>query len=115
MQVNFLFRKLTGFALVLASVHAYAENASNPLAAVNNTDLRYQYFDLDGADRSDYWMDGAYMATPKMKLKYELHYWDTDVTGASESDWESFHFKPIYFPTEGEWGSWDYYDCARCT
>ena len=106
--MNFLFHKLTGFALVLASFHAYAENASNPLAAVNNTDLRYQYFDLDGADRSDYWMDGAYMATPKLKLKYELHYWDTDVTGASESDWESFHFKPIYFPTEGEWGSWDY-------
>ena len=25
----------------------------------------------------DYWADGAYMLTPKLKLKYELHYWDT--------------------------------------
>jgi hypothetical protein len=24
------------------------ENASNPLASVNNTDLKYQYFDLGG-------------------------------------------------------------------
>ena len=101
--------KFTGLVLVLASIHAYAqENASNPLAAVNNTDLRYQYFDLDGSDRGDYYADGSYMATPKLKLKYELHYWDTDVTGSSESDWESFHLKPIYFPTEGEWGSWNY-------
>ena len=84
------------------------ENASNPLAAVSNTDLRVQYFDLDGSDRTDYWADGAYMLTPKLKLKYELHYWDTDVTGSSESDFETFHLKPIYFPTQGEWGSWNY-------
>jgi hypothetical protein len=109
LQVGVCLRKFTGLVLVLASVHAYAqENASNPLAAVNNTDLRYQYFDLDGAYRSDYFVDGSYMATPKLKLKYELHYWDTDVTGSSESDWESFHLKPIYFPTEGQWGSWNY-------
>jgi hypothetical protein len=85
-----------------------AENASNPLASVDNTDFRYQYFDLDGSDRSDYWVDGAYMLTPKLKLKYELHYWDTDVTGSSESDFETFHLKPIYFPAQGEWGSWKY-------
>ena len=84
------------------------ENASNPLASVDNTDLRIQYFDLDGSDRTDYWVDGAYMLTPKLKLKYELHYWDTDVTGSSESDFETFHLKPIYFPTQGEWGSWKY-------
>jgi len=109
LQVGVCLSKFTGLVLVLASVHAYAqENASNPLAAVNNTDLRYQYFDLDGSDRSDYYADGSYMATLKLKLKYELHYWDTDVTGTSESDWESFHLKPIYFPTEGEWGSWNY-------
>lgn len=85
-----------------------AENASNPLASVDNTDIRIQYFDLDGSDRTDYWVDGAYMLTPKLKLKYELHYWDTDVTGSSENDFETFHLKPIYFPAQGEWGSWKY-------
>ena len=89
--------------------HSYgAENASNPLAAVNNTDVRWQYFDLgDSKERNDFYVaDGSYMLTPKLKLKYELHYWDTDVTGSSESDWESLHLKPIYFPKQGEWGEW---------
>jgi hypothetical protein len=36
--------------------------------------LPNQFFDLNGSDRSDYWVDGAYMITPKLKLKYELHY-----------------------------------------
>ena len=95
--------------LVTGTTHAYGEeNASNPLAAVSNTDLRYQFFDLDGSDRSDFWVDGAYMLTPKLKLKYELHYWDTDVTGSSESGFETFHLKPIYFPKQGEWGAWKY-------
>jgi hypothetical protein len=94
--------------LVTGINHAYAENASNPLAAVSNTDLRLQYFDLGGSDRNDYWIDGAYMLTPNFKLKYELHYWDTDVTGSSEKDWESLHLKPIYFPKHGELGEWKY-------
>lgn len=85
------------------------ENASNPLAAVNNVDVRAKYFDLgNNVERYDYFLDGAFMATPKLKIKYELHYWDTDVTGSSESDWESFHLKPIYFPTEGAWGRFQY-------
>jgi len=92
----------TVWMLVLASSHANAENASNPLAAVNNTDLRMQYFDMDGSDRSDYWVDSAYMVTPKLKLKYELHYWNTDVTGSRESGFEEFRLKPIYFPTQGK-------------
>jgi hypothetical protein len=100
---------LTGLLLFLASGHAYAqENASNPLAAISNTDLRLQFFDLDGSNRNDYWVDGAYMLTPKLKVKYELHYWDTDVTGSSESGFEEFRLKPLYFPTQGEWGSWKY-------
>jgi hypothetical protein len=95
--------------LVLASGQGYAqENASNPLAAVNNTDLRYQYLDLGGSYLNDYWVDGAFMATPKLKLKYELHYWNTDVTGSSASGLETFHLKPIYFPTQGKCGSWKY-------
>ena len=104
-----------GYASILTFVaginQAYAEeNASNPLAAVTNTDLRAQYFDLDGPERRDYWVDGADMLTPNLKLKYELHYWDTDVTGSSESDWESLHLKPIYFPESmvGKLGSWKY-------
>lgn len=78
-----------------------AENASNPLAKVKNTDIRWQHFDLDGAEINDFFIDGAFMAHPKLKVKYELHYWETDVTGSSESDWESVVLKGIYFPTEG--------------
>ena len=102
-------RYVTLLLLIFSSSHGYTgENASNPLAAVNNTDLRVQYFDLDGPDKIDYWADGAYMLTPKWKLKYEFHYVDTDVTGSSESDFEEVRIKPIYFPTQGQWGSWQY-------
>ena len=87
---------------------ARQENASNPLAAVNNTDLRFQYFDLDGADRSDYSIDGSYMLLPNLKLKYELHYWDTNVTGSRQDGLEAFHLKPIYFPAKGKLGEWNY-------
>ena len=94
-----------GFATTLFA----QENASNPLAAVNNTDIRYEHFDLgDGASLNDLWVDGAYMLTPKLKLKYELHYWNSDVTGTSLSDFQSFHIKAIYFPLQGKWGSWKY-------
>ena len=39
---------------------AEGENASNPLAAVTNTDLRWQYLDLDGEGLrlNDYFVDG---------------------------------------------------------
>ncbi len=87
---------------------AEAENASNPLAAVNNTDLRLQFFDLDGSDRQDYYIDGAKMFSPKMKLKYDLHYWKTDVTGQSENNLESLHLKLLYFPVEGKLGERPY-------
>jgi hypothetical protein len=98
---------LAAYLFISSSCFA-GENASNPLAAVNNTDGRFQYFDLGDADRTDAWIDGAYMATSKLKLKYELHYWNTNVTGTRESEFDSFHFKPIYFPTSGTWGSWNY-------
>ena len=48
------------------------------------------------------------MVIPKLKFRYELHYWDTDVTGSGERDFETFVLKPIYYPTKGEWGSWKY-------
>ena len=80
-----------------------SENASNPLAKASNTDLRWQYLDLvDGRGRvNDFFVDGAFMLHPKLKIKYELHHWETDVTGSSENDWESMVLKGIYFPTEG--------------
>ena len=85
------------------------ENASNPLASVNNIDVRWQYFDFDGgADVNDFYLDGAVMLNPKLKLKYELHYWESDLSGSSENDWESLHIKPIYFPTQGKCGDWKY-------
>ena len=51
------------------------ENASNPLASVTNTDLRFQYIDLtDDLGRvNDLFVDGAFMVNPKLKVKYELH------------------------------------------
>lgn len=84
------------------------ENASNPLAAVNNTDLRYQYFDLGDDDRQDVFIDGSVMLRPDLKLKYELHYNSTDVTGQRENDFEKINFKLIHFPSERQindtWG-----------
>ena len=96
--------------LVTGITHAYGEeNASNPLAAVNNTDLRIRSFELtNDRDRTDYAIEGGYMAAPKFKLIYELHYWDTDVTGQDESDWESLHVKGIYFPKQGVLSTWKY-------
>ena len=69
MKITFTILAIS-LAVVTGIGNVYAENASNPLAAVSNTDLRAQYFDLDGSDRTDYWVDGAYMVTPKLKLKY---------------------------------------------
>ena len=79
------------------------ENASNPLAKVNNTDVRWQYLDNFAGEGhvNDIFIDGATMLTPKLKLKYELHYWETDITGSSEKDWESVVLKAIYFPKQG--------------
>ena len=109
MKINTLMLKKL-CALVFTSGALYAENASNPLAIVNNTDLRAQYFDVFGADRKDYWLDGAYMVTPKFKLKYELHYWNTDITGTEEKDFNELRLKGIYFPEEvkGVLGEWKY-------
>jgi len=82
---------------------AEEENASNPLAAVTSTDLRWQYLDLIGDDLrlNDYFVDGAFMVNPKLKVKYELHYWDTNISGSSEQGLESALVKLIYFPRQG--------------
>jgi hypothetical protein len=112
----------TILALIISTAFssAYAEegpvedgpNASNPLAAVTNIDVRAKYFDLGDSNdsrRRDYYLDGATMITPDLKFKYELHYWNTDVTGSGENDWESLKLKPIYFPdVKGKMGEWMY-------
>ncbi len=77
------------------------ENASNPLAAVNNTDLRFKSLDLGkGADKQDAYVDGAYMLRPDLKLKYELHYNSTNASGSRETSFEKVGVKAIYFPSE---------------
>jgi hypothetical protein len=97
----------TDFDLDGPEMAGEGENASNPLAAVSNTDLRWQYLDLTNGRGhvNDFFIDGAFMVHPKLKIKYELHHWETDVTGSSENDWESMLLKGIYFPTEGILGS----------
>jgi hypothetical protein len=91
-----------------ATEESVGENASNPLAKVKNTDLRYQYFDMEGGHVNDVFIDGAFMALDSLKIKYELHYWETDLTGSSENNLESSTLKAIYFPTEGSWGEVKY-------
>ena len=96
-------------SLLTLSASATAENASNPLSKGKNTDIRVQHYDLgDAGDRTRYIVDGAFMASDNLKIKYEINYWDTDASGSSEQDWESFHLKGIYFPSEGKWGDTAY-------
>ena len=99
---------LLSSSLVTASEQSGEENASNPLAKVKNTDLRWQYLDVDSERVNDFFIDGAFMAHDKLKIKYELHYWETDITGNSENDWESVLVKGIYFPAEGVRGNLRY-------
>lgn len=85
------------------------ENASNPLSKSTNTDLKVKYLELtNDRERFEYTVDGSFMLNPKLKIKYELHYWDTDVTGQDESDFESVHLKAIYFPKDGVIKTWKY-------
>jgi len=94
--------------MLVTGVAVAEENASNPLAAVNNVDLRWQFTSADAGDTYDVFVDGAYMLTPKLKLKYELHYNFTDVIGSDENDFEKVVIKPIYFPFQSKlndsWG-----------
>jgi len=65
--------------------------------ALDYTDVRVQHFDHGESERQEYFIDGAKMFGPTWKLKYELHYWNTDVTGSSESDFSSLHLKMLHF------------------
>jgi len=94
--------------LVLAAHAQAAENASNPLAAVNNTDIRYKYKWVDDSDLQDAYVEGAYTVTPDLKLKYEIHYNSTDITGTRHNEFERTSLKAIYFPSKARlnetWG-----------
>ena len=74
------------------------ENASHPLAATNNFDLRWTGTTSGNGDNYDYWIDGAQMLSPDIKLKYELHYNANDFTGSKQSHFDRFHVKPMWFP-----------------
>jgi hypothetical protein len=41
------------------------------------------------------------MLNPKLKVKYELHYWNTNLSGSNQSGFESVLAKMIYFPRQG--------------
>jgi hypothetical protein len=108
MQKTFtLYALILMLILGIKSVYA-KENASNPLASTSHMDLQWKYKDLDGPERNDFSLDGTVVLNPKLNLKYELHYWDTDESGSSKNNWESLHLKPIYLPTKGNWGAWKY-------
>ena len=73
-------------------------SASDPTARVNFVDFRFQYFELPGSKlRRDYSFEGAVVPVPWLKLTWELHYWDTNLAGTSESNLESFRTKAIFF------------------
>jgi len=105
-----LFTVLLGSFLLVSGLCFAEENASNHLAKVKYTDIRAQYHDKkDGSYYWDFWLaDGAFMVTDKLKIRYEVHYWKTDVSGSNESDLESLHVKPLYFPKSGTLGDWNY-------
>lgn len=106
--MNDIFREVRVLVLLVFCVAcqgaaaAPEENASNPLAKVKNTDLRLQYLDADDGHINDFFIDGAFMANDDLKIKYELHYWETDLSGRSEQGLESATLKAIYFPKEGK-------------
>ena len=71
-------------------------NASDPTAAVNYTDLRFQAFDLygdaSGRERDRYAIEGAYIPADGHKFTYELN-------SKFENAFETFQFIET-----GHWG-----------
>lgn len=103
MQLRNLFMKIIKIALsticLLSSFFALAnENASDPTASLSFTDIKVQFFDTGaplGDQRDRYAIEGAYTFTPKHKVTYEVNYWETDITGQTESGMESIRAKYI--------------------
>ncbi len=99
----------SSLSILLAGAALAQENASNPLSKGRNTDLRVQSTTGTGGDKTDYFIDGAFMARDDLKIKYELHYNDVSSSGAEATGFEKVLLKAIYFPTEGQLNeSWSY-------
>ena len=81
---------------ILAQEAASGADASNPTAAVNFQDLRYQYFDLSSGRKHSLVTEGAYMFSPRFKFTNELRYVNTDSTGRTEKDFEEIKLKGIH-------------------
>lgn len=99
---------LLGLSTAFATQATAEENASNPLAATNNVDLRYQFTGSSDLDTHDLSIDGAHMILPTLKFKYELHYNHLDGNLGSTSEFDRLVLKPIWFPYQapvgGNWG-----------
>lgn len=71
-------------------------DASDPTARVNFVDFRYRWLELTGNhERSWYSIETSMMLTHSFKLVAEVHYWDTDLSGRSESDFETLRLRGI--------------------
>ena len=72
--IGYVVRKyFLAFGLTLVTGMASAEeNASNPLAAVNNVDIKWQFTSADPGDKHDVFIDGAYMLMPELKMISDL-------------------------------------------
>jgi len=70
---------------------------SNPLSSTAKLDLISTFTKSGGSFTTDISAEGSFMLHPRVKFVYELHYIVTDVTGKTENDWGSLHFKPIWF------------------
>ncbi len=57
---------IAAMMLVTTGMAAADENASNPLAAANNVDLRWQYTSADAGNKHDAYIDGAYLVLPEL-------------------------------------------------
>lgn len=79
-----------------------AAAASNPLSSTSKLDIRLDYFGLGSKDRVDFNLRGDVMLHPRFKLAYEVHYWNTDITGSTEDDWERVVLRPIFFVDDVE-------------
>ena len=91
----------TVFGLLFLNSLMADENASNPLAAVSNTDFRLKTFDLGKGDRQEFFNDGSTMLNPKQKFKYNPHWWQTDITGQAEKGWVSAGITWFFFQKQG--------------
>jgi hypothetical protein len=81
---------------------------SNPLASVTKVDLIWQYKKTtDRKHVNDFQVKASKMLGPQLKLNIEAHYWETNVTGESERDWEQISLKPVYLlddkPIDDAW------------